>query len=53
MHRVEEVFALGVDAHAEAVARGAEAFLQLRDRLPGTRGFGDEHHRELAAHDRR
>jgi hypothetical protein len=52
VHRVEEVFALGVDVHAEPVALAAEALLQRGDRLARARDVGDDDHRELALHDR-
>src|ERR1051325_78055 len=52
VHRVEEVFALRVDVHAEALALFAEALLERRDRLARPAYVGDDDHRELALHDR-
>src|SRR5687768_2836895 len=52
VHGVEEVFALRVDAHAEALALRAEAVFERRRRLARARDVGDDDHRELALHDR-
>src|SRR3954469_6709974 len=52
VHRVEEVFALSVDSHTEALALFAEAVFERRDGLARLADVCDYDHRELALHDR-
>src|SRR5690242_15577081 len=51
MHRVEEVFSLSVDAHAEVLTFESEPIFQGLRTLPCTRRVGDYHHRKLTLHD--
>src|SRR4051794_21766689 len=52
MHRVEEVFALRVDADAETLALFAKTLLQGGSGFLCARHVGDDNHRELALNDR-
>src|ERR1044071_1592589 len=52
MHCVEEVFALRVDADAEAVACVAKTILERGGGFFGARHVGDDNHGELALHHR-
>ena len=52
MHRVEEVFALCVDADAEALALRAEVVFERGHRFARARDVGDDDHRKLALYDR-
>src|SRR5205807_7002307 len=52
VHRVEEVFALCVDADAQALALRAEAVFERGHGLPRARDVGDDDHRELGLYDR-
>src|ERR1700749_1086489 len=52
VHRIEEVFALRVDADAEALALFAEEVFQRRRRLLCARDVRDDDHRELPLYDR-
>src|SRR5947199_6277555 len=50
VHRVEEVFALGVDADAKPFAGSAKTILEFRDGAAGARHVGDDDHGELPLH---
>src|SRR5205085_10792850 len=52
VHRVEEVFTLGVDANAQPLAGRAKAIFEFSDGATGARHVGDDDHRKLALHDR-
>src|SRR5436305_8245325 len=52
VHRVEEVFALRVDADAEPIAFVAKTLVQGGSGFSGARHIGDDNHRELALNDR-
>lgn len=51
MHRIEQIFALSIDVHAEFFAFGTKMVLQFSYRQPRARGVGDDHHRKLSLHD--
>ena len=52
MHRVEEIFALRVNADAEQFAFAPQTFFQFGGAFAGARGVGDDNHRKLSLHDR-
>ena len=52
VHGVKEVFALGVDSHAQLFAFGAQTLLQFAGAFTRTLGVGDDDHGELSLHHR-
>ena len=50
MHRIEQVFALSIDVHAQFLALGTQPVLQFSYRQLRTRSVGDDHHRKLSLH---
>ena len=52
MHRIEKVFALRVDAHAELLTCTPQALFQLCCAFTRARRVADNHHGELALNNR-
>ena len=52
MHRVEKVFALSVDTHAQMFSFASQPILQLRGAFTRARGVGNYHHGKLSLHHR-
>src|SRR6266571_3836789 len=52
MHRIEQIFALRVDAHPELLAFAAKAFLKFNRRGLRACSISDDHHRKFSLHNR-
>ena len=50
MHRIEQIFTLGINMHAQFFTFRTQPLFQFAYRQLRPRGVGDDHHRKLPLH---